>query len=378
MMRNLKASVVRDAAKVRGWDSILEDLCPEIDARAFSKVGRHVACPVHGKTGRKGDGFRFFRKDFHESGGGICNTCGAFPDGFALLQWLKGIDFADAVSLVGDRLDIRSTDDENVQERVNRQSLPQLQARREAAAAKQAEEDTMLRNRLNKMWAETIPLTHPDAEPARLYLASRKILIWDRSGLEGTVRFHRGLASHNEDGRFEGEYPAIVAKVSKAKMPITLHRHFLTARGEKAPVENPKKMCAYPSDRQVTGGAICTGQWDAQVVDLCEGLETAFAIETGMDLAVRVYPAVSATLLEAFEPGPSTKLVRIWIDKDRSGRGEEAAKVLRKRLWERNIQLQVFAPPLPIPEGAKGVDWNDVLLQLGRMGFPQWARRAVA
>lgn len=77
-------------------------------------------------------------------------------------------------------------------------------------------------------------------------------------------------------------------------------------------------------------------------------------------------------------PRSSTKLVRIWIDKDRSGRGEEAAKVLRKRLWERNIPLQVFVPPLPIPEGAKGVDWNDVLLQLGRMGFPQSARRAVA
>lgn len=99
---------------------------------------------------------------------------------------------------------------------------------------------------------------------------------------------------------------------------------------------------------------------------------------TNEELDGRIYPAVSATLLEAFEPGPSTKLVRIWIDKDRSGRGEEAAKVLRKRLWERNIKLQVFAPPLPIPEGAKGVDWNDVLLQLGRMGFPQWARRAVA
>lgn len=174
-MRNLKASVVRDAAKVRGWDSIPEDLCPEIDARAFSKVARHVSCPLHSKTGRKGDGFRFFRKDFHELGGGICNTCGAFPDSFALLQRLKGIDFADGVSLVGDRLDTRSIDDENVQERVNRQSLPQLQAQLEAAAAKQAEEeDTMPRNWLNKMWAETIPLTHPDAEPARCtWLAAR-------------------------------------------------------------------------------------------------------------------------------------------------------------------------------------------------------------
>ena len=117
-----------------------------------------------------------------------------------------------------------------------------------------------------------------------------------------------------------------------------------------------------------------------QLVDQLAGRDPLYQrreIEV-LPLPAQVYPAVSATLLEAFEPGPSTKLVRIWIDKDRSGRGEEAAKVLRKRLWERNIQLQVFAPPLPIPEGAKGVDWNDVLLQLGRMGFPQWARRAVA
>lgn len=58
------------------------------------------------------------------------------------------------------------------------------------------------------------------------------------------MQLHRGLASQNEERRFQSEYPAIVAKVSKAKMPITQHRHFLTARSEKAPVENPKKMYA--------------------------------------------------------------------------------------------------------------------------------------
>lgn len=136
-------------------------------------------------------------------------------------------------------------------------------------------------------------------------------------------------------------------------------------------------MCSYPTDRLVTGGGIIIGNMDAEVVHVCEGLETAWAIETGMDQEIDVFPTVNATLLESFTPGPNTKMVVIWADKDRSGRGEEAALELKRRLWEKGIKAQIMMPSLPIADGDKSVDWNDVLIQLGRMGFPK-RRRAVA
>ncbi|RJX72658.1 DNA primase [Pseudomonas sp. LS-2] len=378
-MRNLKADVVRKAALLNGWDQVLRNLCPEISTKAFDKPGKHVACPVHGKSTRSGDGFRFLNKKvpFRDSGGAVCNTCGIFADGFALLMWLKGINFADAVAMVGAECNIRTTDDENAQERINKESQAKLAERKRAFEEKERAENVYLRGRLNQIWSETFALTHPIAEPGRLYLASRKILCWDKQGAERAVRFHPSLASYNEDGQFEGDYPAIVAKVSKQGRPITLHRYFLTEKGMKAPVESCKKMCAYPSDVVVTGGGIFVQQPVGWVEDVCEGLETAWAIETGMDLVITVVPTVNATLLESFEPGPQTKLVRIWADKDKSGRGEQAALELKKRLWEKGIQAQILLPPLPIAEGEKSVDWNDVLIQLGRMGFPK-GKRAVA
>src|SRR5471032_2509610 len=58
--------------------------------------GMHVACPVHG--GR--DGFRLYN-DYHDTGGGVCNTCGGFRDGFKLLAWIRNYTRKDAVRDVG-------------------------------------------------------------------------------------------------------------------------------------------------------------------------------------------------------------------------------------------------------------------------------------
>ncbi|MFB8831987.1 toprim domain-containing protein [Azotobacter sp. CWF10] len=102
-------------------------------------------------------------------------------------------------------------------------------------------------------------------------------------------------------------------------------------------------------------------------MDVCEGLETALAVETATGLPV--WPLVNAYLLEHFMPPPAISAVRIWADKDRKEGGQKAALALKKRLWEMGIKAQILLPWLPIPEGAKGVDWNDVLLERGPFGF---------
>ena len=56
-------------------------------------------------------------------------------------------------------------------------------------------------------------------------------------------------------------------------------------------------------------------------------------------------------------------------DKDATHVGEKAAEELRRRMVALGRDVFVFTPEDPIPEGAKGIDWNDVLLTKGKDGF---------
>ena len=49
------------------------------------------------------NGFRLFPR-YDQTGAGICNTCGAFTDGFAVLCWINGWSFPQAVNAVGNFL----------------------------------------------------------------------------------------------------------------------------------------------------------------------------------------------------------------------------------------------------------------------------------
>lgn len=92
-MSAISAAEVKAAARGR-WENICRELAPTL-CEALDRRGHHVACPVHGGA----DGFRLF-KDFDESGGGICNTCGTFSDGLALISWANGWSFSTTVQSV--------------------------------------------------------------------------------------------------------------------------------------------------------------------------------------------------------------------------------------------------------------------------------------
>ncbi|MDT4843843.1 Toprim domain protein [compost metagenome] len=337
------------------WLGIYQKLAPEL-VEAQRKPGKAFPCPVHGGV----DGFRVFRKTADSTGGGVCQTCGFKPDGLALLSWVRNWNFHEALQEVGSLLGVKDPDGRVGKEGKAREIVP-----RQIKQEVKQPSNEWLRETMRKVWKESVPLTHPTAEPARLYLRSRGILAWDRPGLESTVRFHPALSARTERGR--REFPAIVAIISDTEgAAVVLHRIFLTAKGEKAPLVSPKMMFPIPTDRSVVGGGIRTSQ-PGEVVDVCEGLETALAIETAMGLPV--WSLVNAYYLENFCPQPAVKAVRIWADLDRKGRGQEAAKNLKQRLWSMGIKARIMLPNLPIPAGAKGVDWNDVLLERGSMAF---------
>ena len=350
--RKLESGAVRAAARGR-WVPLLEALCPELEP-ALSKPGRHVGCPVHG--GR--DGFRLFR-DVELSGGGVCNTCGASHDGFSLLQWLKGWSFPETLAAVDNALG---------------GSLPtRTDCRKAPAVYAKAPSDGQTRDRLRRTWRESVDWRTPAAKPLRDYLAHRGLDARLLADIDRAIRFHHGLRYYDDEMKYVGTYPALLALVVDADgKPVTIHRIYLTSEGRKAPVEAPKKMMAIPSDRQVMGGAIRLGTREGSpVVDIAEGVETALAVRQATRLPV--WSAVNAALLAGFKPPAGTRHVRVWCDLDRGGVGEEAATQLRNRLAADGITVEIRLPPEALL-GAKKADWLDALNALGVQGFPAAGR----
>jgi hypothetical protein len=95
--------------------------------------------------------------DVAETGGGICNTCGSFADGFALLMWINGWDFGRTIR--------------EVAEQVGSQPSRSPPIRRSEAGKS---DDEIRREQLNRTWRESVPLSHPKAEPARLVSGSAR------------------------------------------------------------------------------------------------------------------------------------------------------------------------------------------------------------
>jgi hypothetical protein len=305
----------------------------------LAKPGRHHACPVHG--GR--DGFRLFR-DADVSGGGICNSCGAKPDGFALLMWLRNWRFPVALAAVAQvlgggtnfkplsaRPPVRNND-------LNRQG-----------------KDQRIKALLRYTWTAASPWDAHESAPLRTYIRHRG-LAPEALGRQLPLRFHPSLP-YLEDGVCLGRYPAMLTLMSDTEgRPATIHRTFLTADGRKAPVSSPKKLMPHASDRTLVGGAVRLGS-PSSVLGIAEGIETALAVHqaTGMT----VWSALSCTLLERFVPPDGTERIVIWADRDENGAGQRSAEVLQKKLEAKGIQASILLPP------GSGTDWLDVLNEDG-------------
>ena len=350
-MQNTKSTLpkVRDfdpKVEAEGkWSYIFSELLPEL-GEAMDKAGHHVACPVHGGT----DGFRLF-KDFHTTGGGYCNSCGPQANGFALMAWLKGYAFGDAVREVSNW--IRGD---------NKAPAP---IRRAPIAAPKPEDFTRAREYISKVWAASKPIK---CTPAEMYLLKRGI---PADCIPSTLRFHPGLKYvHGKEKEDLGMFPCLLAPIKdKNGFILSIHRIFLTNQGEKAPVPDAKKMmpkCGY------LGGAAIKTYASGEVLGVAEGIETALGARaaTGMP----VWPCVSAVLMELVDIPENVRHVVIWADLDRSGTGLKSANVLGERVAALGKTFEICIPDVAIPEGAKGVDWLEVWLDKGIEGFPAHLR----
>lgn len=371
--RQNKSDVVRQAAEGR-WLQIFATLAPDLKD-AIAKCPEHVPCPVNGGT----DGFRL-DKNADKTGGGYSNAEGP-KFGFDLLMWVLNEDFQTILNDVADFLGLNGTWKQ--QQVTGKAAVRSMNFHEEQVV----DEKTLERRRfaLRNAWSRAFPINTPQAQLARKYLNSRGLNVskLNLEQLGKTMRFHPSLALWHKD-KCLGRFPAIVSLVKYHDgKPACLHRTYLDSNGQKLKMnvdDNPvstKKLMARCENRPLTGGAIQLGTPRSSVLHVTEGIETALSIMQVKQDAV--WSCVSSTILAKFEPPPGIKHVIIWADKDRtivlpSGKtktaGIDAAMELVEHLDKKGVNAAIMLPMDAIPDQAKSVDWNDVLVKHGEANIP--------
>ncbi len=222
---------------------------------------------------------------------------------------------------------------------------------------------------IKKVWDKCLPYSFESCSPMLKYF-QRRGLSFNTAIVRQTdsLRYHPSL-DYFEEKEKVGQFPAMVCAIRDVNGKlITLHRTYLSGGGRKANVQNVKKMMPVPKGLSLTGAAIPLGKPIDGVLGVAEGLETALSVFR--ITKIPTWSTVNAHMMENFEAPPSVKTVLIWADKDLSQAGEISANILAERLKAQGIRVFVISPHDPIPYKAKGVDWNDVLIERGMMGFP--------
>lgn len=197
------------------------------------------------------------------------------------------------------------------------------------------------------LWAKTVPVT--DGDPVSLYL--------QRRGLSGPVPKHVRLHPHLTywDGRDRGAWPAMIAPLIRADgVVLALHRTYLTADGNKAPVPTVKKLTSAAGP--LAGASIPLHDPQHSVIGIAEGIETAQAAHLASGLST--VAAYCAGNLAAYVWPPGVNRIVVFADADPAGAA--AAQSLKARAIRAGLSVAVLTPSTP------GADWCDV-----------WAQRAV-
>ena len=212
------------------------------------------------------------------------------------------------------------------------------------------------RERLRQTWKRSVPLNHVDARAVRNYLESRalgEIL----KAPPAVLRAHRSLP-YWDGSKDLGTYPAMVALFHGANgQPVTLHVTYLRSDGcAKASVRAPKKILGVPVKGATKGGAIHLYEPRGGVLGLCEGIESALSMHLLQMLPV--WSSFCADNLERAHLPACLRELHVGIDVDKSGKGEQVAQALSKRVRKFSPRTKCF---IVTPEVEGTGDLNDEL-----------------
>lgn len=351
-------------------------------------------CPQHG--GKKGDKFVLFH-DADDTGAGYCYKCEEAFDGFKIIMLDKGWSFAETAK------EIKKIIYDGEVPVVNRQNLRPVSNQPKPLTQKQIDEANKRVDKNNDLLAESVSIHHELAAPLRLYFENRSlhnygelaahvryhgaVPYWVEIDDEPTLRAEQIQFCHqywafqgfNQVGDTlmanMGSHPCALSIVRDVvtQKPVNIHRTYLSAEGTKIDLDalpwgwGAKKMMSSIQGVKSGPTAILLDPPGAPVIALAEGLETALAVKGTLEMPTHC--TVNVGGLKKWRPSIGTELVVIFEDKDLSKAGEEGASELKQALTEMGVKCLIQTPPLPIPEGKKSVDWQDVVQQCGKQGF---------
>jgi putative DNA primase/helicase len=286
---------------------------------------KHGPCPVCGGTDR----FRW--DDKNGDGTFYCNQCEPRAgSGIDLVMRIKGLSFRDAAPLI-----------ESV---INDAPIEQKPTKANNTAAKeQARKDI-----LNELWRFAKPAQRNDTVDRWLHNRGLDLAVFP-----SVLRHHPSVL---HPGPPRSLHPAMIAMVQDpAGRPVTIHKTYLTADGQKAPVESVRM---FMTGTITPGSAVRLALLGTMLgrpnptntkLGIAEGIETALAC---MKLfGFPCWAALTAGGIERFQPPESVETLMIMADNDDNGVGRRAAEKLAGRL---SIRCEVH-----VPNQGKG-DWNDV------------------
>ena len=328
----INAKAVKEQASGE-WLEIL----PLLDARlsdAVARVGKHIPCPVHGGK----DGFRLYANDMN--GGGACNTCGTFADGFAVLQWLLGCSFYESLRIVAELLNNGTVPDQPEPSRV----VPAIERGNGYMGAIKYLLDTSSRT--------------PN-RAARAYYERRGIA-QTSDFITNSLKYHDSADVYHNGKRvvINGKplrYPCILGLARNARGVTGLHQIYLTKHGEPAANEISQIVGSEYSKKRMIGqfnGTAVRFASAGKTLIVCEGIETGLAIRllTGCD---SIAACGTAALLSGVDVPDCVENLLIYADNDKAGK--DAAKKLQEREQQRR-EVKIIAP-----DACVGNDWLDWL-----------------
>ena len=330
----INAKAVKEQARGR-WLEIL----PLLDARladAVARAGKHVPCPIHGGK----DGFRLYANDMN--GGGACNTCGTFADGFAVLQWLRGCSFYESLRIVAELL--------------NNGTAPAPTSNAPTRTEPTSERGNGYMGAI-KYLLDTSSRTPNHA--ARAYYERRGIAQTSEF-ISNSLKYHDSADVYHDGRRvvINGKplrYPCILGLARNARGVTGLHQIYITKDGEKAATEISQIIGSEYSKKRMIGqfaGTAVRFASAGKTLIVCEGIETGLAIRllTGCD---SIAACGTAALLSGVDVPDCVERLLIYADNDNAGK--DAAKKLQEREQQRR-EVEIIAP-----DACTGNDWLDWL-----------------
>mgnify|MGYP001026348261 CR=1 FL=1 len=234
-------------------------------------------------------------------------------------------------------------------------------AQEQLFSAEKAQLNGQLAGAIRSRWLNALRFdaSDPEQKPLQLYLQRRVIADVDESFLKD-LRFERKFF----DCESRQWHPTMLAAVRDVTgQLVTVHRTLLTGDGHKADVNVPKRLMRLPDDRTINGCAIRFGE-PHEVLALAEGIETALSVTVAT--GIPCWSCINAGCLERVAIPNHVKRVLIFADRDRSGTGERSASMLAQRLEALGVAVSVVAIRDEIPDGADGIDFNDLLCRDGK------------